>query len=637
MFFLSFKRYNIRLVSALILILSGLRCLADTSTPDFRQMAQLAEYVGVDYPEAVANGEIINEGEYQEMLEFSRILVTEAQQAKATTIICRAQKLEAAIHEKQTPEVIRQLGRELRSELLMLMPVSSQPSQLLPISETHSLFQTHCAACHGAMGKGDGVASAGLEPPPTDFTDRERAMNRSVLGLYDAITDGIKETAMVSYDQLSEEQRWSLAFYVGGLAFEANAEEGVNATDLSIKELINHNPIQLANGDSNTLKSVIYLRAQPSALFTEKPSPLQIARDQLLAARASYNKGNYEESNRLAVSAYLDGFELVENSLDTRNPDLRKDIEANMMALRKQFRESSNQEQLNTLLDITLAQLETAKRQLSADSLSNATLFSASLIILLREGLEALLVTLALVLVLIRSERRDALKFVHAGWITALIAGGVTWWAARSLVNISGASREVMEGVAALAAALVLFYVGVWMHSKSNTIQWKAYIQKHVTQRLKTGTLWGIATLAFVAVYREVFETVLFYEALLTQSLPAQNPTIIGGFLVGLLCLSIIGWIMVRYSIKLPIGRFFSVTTYLLVGLSFVLIGKGVIALQEAAFIDASPLPISFEVDWIGLKSTWQSLMAQITILVLFLVFMLVSNQRRKPETSSDF
>ncbi|BFM07305.1 hypothetical protein GCM10025791_23350 [Halioxenophilus aromaticivorans] len=423
---------------------------------------------------------------------------------------------------------------------------------------------------------------------------------------------------------------------VGGLAFEANAEERVNTTDLSIKELINHNPIQLANGDSNTLKSVIYLRAQPSALFTEKPSPLQIARDQLLAARASYNKGNYEESNRLAVSAYLDGFELVENSLDTRNPDLRKDIEANMMALRKQFRESSNQEQLNTLLDITLAQLETAKRQLSADSLSNATLFSASLIILLREGLEALLVTLALVLVLIRSERRDALKFVHAGWITALIAGGVTWWAARSLVNISGASREVMEGVAALAAALVLFYVGVWMHSKSNTIQWKAYIQKHVTQRLKTGTLWGIATLAFVAVYREVFETVLFYEALLTQSLPAQNPTIIGGFLVGLFCLSIIGWIMVRYSIKLPIGRFFSVTTYLLVGLSFVLIGKGVIALQEAAFIDASPLPISFEVDWIGLKSTWQSLMAQITILVLFLVFMLVSNQRRKPETSSD-
>ena len=78
---------------------------------------------------------------------------------------------------------------------------------------------------------------------------------------------------------------------------------------------------------------------------------------------------------------------------------------------------------------------------------------------------------------------------------------------------------------------------------------------------------------------------------------------------------------MVRYSIKLPIGRFFSVTTYLLVGLSFVLIGKGVIALQEAAIIGISPLPISFEVDWIGLKSTWQSLFGQFTVVVLFAVF----------------
>ncbi|MEE4251111.1 MAG: FTR1 family protein [Alcanivoracaceae bacterium] len=210
---------------------------------------------------------------------------------------------------------------------------------------------------------------------------------------------------------------------------------------------------------------------------------------------------------------------------------------------------------------------------------------------------------------------------MHAGWVTALVAGGITWWAARSFISISGASREVMEGVAALAAALVLFYVGVWMHSKTHAAQWQAYIQKHVTERLKAGTLWGIAALAFVAVYREVFETVLFYEALLTQSLPAQIPTILSGFVVGTLCLSIIAWAMVRYSIKLPIRRFFSVTTYLLVGLSFVLIGKGVIALQEAAIIGISPLPISFEIDWIGLKSTWQSLFGQFTVVVLFAVF----------------
>ncbi len=627
-FFMS-TPFTLQVAVLLFLSIFVANSMADTSGPDYRQMAQLAEYVGVDYPEAVDNGEVINEGEYQEMLEFSSILVAQAQSSEVNTLISRAQTLETAIREKQSPVVIQQLCSQFRSDLLEHMPQTALPQQLLPMTETQSLFQSHCSACHGTQGKGNGPASAGLEPPPTDFTNRSRALNRSILGLYDAISNGIDETAMVAYDQLSEQQRWSLAFYAGSLAFDGiSAGEVASAPNLTLEEVINHSPTQLANGDSGKLEKVAQLRASPQVLFSSSPSPLGIARNRLLAARTAYENNQVEEANRLAVSAYLDGFELVENSLDTRDPDLRKEIEANMMALRKQFRNTTDREQLETSLNTTLAQLDSAEQLLSADALSDATLFSASLIILLREGLEALLVTLALAMVLIRSDRGDALKYVHAGWVTALVAGGITWWAARSFISISGASREVMEGVAALAAALVLFYVGVWMHSKTHAAQWQAYIQKHVTERLKAGTLWGIAGLAFVAVYREVFETVLFYEALLTQSLPAQTPTILCGFVVGTLCLSVIAWAMVRYSIKLPIGRFFSVTTYLLVGLSFVLIGKGVIALQEAAIIGISPLPISFELDWIGVKSTWQSALAQAGLLLLFLVFALFSNQR---------
>lgn len=626
------KRFSTQLALLWLASMLGANCLADTSAPDYRQMAQLAEYVGVDYPEAVANGEIINEGEYQEMLEFSRILVTQAQSSKVNSLIARAQKLETAIHERQSPDVVGQLGSRLRAGLLELMPHASQPQQLLPLRETQSLFQSHCSACHGAQGKGDGPASLGLEPPPTDFTDKSRALNRSVLGLYDAISDGIDDTAMVAYDQLNEKQRWSLAFYVGGLAFEDNQDGNASTPDLTLTDLINHSPAQLAKGDSGKLAKVAQLRASPQIFFSSAASPLRIARDQLLAARSAYEKGQFERANRLAVSAYLDGFELVESSLDTRDSELRKQIEANMMALRKQFRNASDHEQLEASLNSTLAQLQNAEQLLSADALTNTTLFSASFIILLREGLEALLITLALAMVLIRSDRRDALKFVHVGWIAALVAGGATWWAARSLISISGASRELMEGVAALAAALVLFYVGVWMHNKTHAVQWQAYIQKQVSQRLKAGTLWGITALAFVAVYREVFETVLFYEALLTQSLPAQASTIIAGFAVGSLCLCLIGWVMVRYSVRLPFDRFFAVTTFVLVGLSFVLIGKGVIALQEAAIIAISPLPISFEISWIGVKSTWQSLVAQALFIVMFLV---IAIRSRPPGVST--
>lgn len=631
MLFSWFNDVKIHLAILLFCLLFSVNGTASASIPDYRQMAQLAEYIGVDYPEAVDRGEVINDGEYQEMLEFSSILVAQAKASEVNAIMSMARTLETVIREKKSPSVIQQLCSQLRTDLLENMPQTALPQQLLPTPETQSLFQSHCATCHGAQGKGDGPASIGLEPPPTDFSDRERALNRSILGLYDAISNGIAETSMVAYDQLSDQQRWSLAFYAGGLAFEGRPDKVASTPSLSLESLVNYSPVQLANEDSAKLENVAWLRVSPQVLFSASPSPLGIAKSQLLAARSAYENGQLEEANRLAVSAYLDGFELVENSLDTRDSNLRKHIEANMMALRKQFRSASNREQLKASLDTTLAQLESAEHLLSAENLSNATLFSASLIILLREGLEALLVTLALAMVLIRSGRTDALKYVHTGWITALLAGGLTWWTARSLIGISGASREVMEGVAALTAALVLFYVGVWMHSKTHASQWKAYIQKQVTQRLKGGTLWGIATLAFIVVYREVFETVLFYEALLTQSLPSQTPTIISGFMAGTLCLVVVAWLVIRYSVKLPIGRFFSVTTYLLVGLSFVLMGKGIIALQEAAIIGISPLPVAFEIDWIGLKSTWQSLLAQVLVIAVFIAYAIRSRLSRTP------
>ena len=221
---------------------------------------------------------------------------------------------------------------------------------------------------------------------------------------------------------------------------------------------------------------------------------------------------------------------------------------------------------------------------------------------------------------------------MHLGWIAALFAGGATWAAAQSLIKISGASREMMEGFAALLAALVLLYVGIWMHSKTHAANWQAYIQRNISARLKSGTLWGLAALAFVAVYREVFETVLFYQSLLTQAASAQYSFVAGGFVVGGLLLAVLAWVLIRYSVKLPIAKFFSTTTYLLLGLAFILMGKAVSALQEAAIIGIAPLPVSFEWDWIGVKSTWQGVLAQISVLLVFLVFIALS--RRQQQTS---
>jgi len=641
-----YQELKIKAASFLFLLITATSFTsASMATPaedmaQFRQLAQLAEYIGVDYSNAVVEGQIADVSEYQEMIEFSNLLVSSAQSLVDTKsgnqtvvnqrVVDQATKLLQAVKNVENADRIGKLSAEVRNALLKLMPQISLPKHLLPTAKTNALFREKCSSCHGLSGQGDGPLAAQLAPEPTNFLDKERAKKRSILGLFDAISNGISATAMPSFTHLSELQRWSLAFYVGSLAFQPTANLDVKDLTFSLHDWVNNSPAQLAAKVPNEKAALVeWFRATPASLFVESQSPLAVTRKRLLEAVEANHKENYSKAANLSVSAYLDGFELIENSLDVHNSDLRKSIEVNLMTLRRLLASPQTGNVLENAVTEVLHQLDEADRLLAGPLLSSGTLFSASLLILLREGLEALLIVIALVTVLVKTGRKDALKYVHFGWISALVAGGATWAAAQSLISISGASREVMEGVAALFAALVLLYVGIWMHSKTHAANWQAYIQKHVNANLKSGTLWGLSALAFIAVYREVFETVLFYEALLTQAVTTQYYEVAGGFLLGVIILAVFTWVFTRYSIKLPIGKFFATTTYLLLGLSFVLMGKAVIALQEAAVIGITQLPVNFEFDWIGMKSTWQGILAQIFVLLVFALFMLQARQKQ--------
>ena len=113
-----------------------------------------------------------------------------------------------------------------------------------------------------------------------------------------------------------------------------------------------------------------------------------------------------------------------------------------------------------------------------------------------------------------KTGRRDALPYVHAGWIAALVLGAITWALATFFVEISGANRELTEGLTALVAAAMLLYVGWWLHGKSYAQAWARFIKEQVGQALAKRTLWAMAAVSFFAVYREMFEIVLFYQAL---------------------------------------------------------------------------------------------------------------------------
>jgi high-affinity iron transporter len=239
------------------------------------------------------------------------------------------------------------------------------------------------------------------------------------------------------------------------------------------------------------------------------------------------------------------------------------------------------------------------------------------LTILLREGLEALLIVVAMIAFLKKADRVEALPYVHGGWIVALLAGGATWAAATWLIAISGASRELTEGFGSLIAALVLISVGVWMHGKSKGDAWSAYIKEKMSNALSKRSAWFLFLLAFVVVYREVFETILFYAALWSQG--AHLAIVAGGgaAAVGLLA---VAWLLLRYSARLPIGKFFSYSSLLIAVLAVVLTGKGVASLQETGLIDIRPAAGVPRLELLGLFPTWESVIAQIVVLAVLIV-----------------
>ena len=601
---------------------------------------RLLDYIAVDYPGAVSNGRIVSEFEYDEMLEFSASIRSRIASLPATAARSRleqsAAKLQQSIQAKASPSEVAGLARSLAADLLKAHPVPLAPAKAPDVAAAGALYASSCASCHGPAGEGPRGEFAKLDPPPIAFADRERAKERSVFGLYQVISQGLDGTAMQSFASLPDEQRWALAFRVGRFAFP-DAEKGkrIWEEDESIRRRIPDmaalaavTPAALAGqiGEEKAFAVIAYLRANPAALTSSAPrqGSLQIARDNLSKSLAAYSAGNRRAAGELALAAYLDGFEPIEGILAARDGDLMGRVEKEMGEYRAAIAAGKPEAELRTraaAIDRLLGDAETA---LSPDAATGLSTFLGAFTILLREGLEALLVVIAMIAFLKKAERPEVLPYVHGGWVTALIAGGATWAVATYMVGISGASRELTEGFGSLLAAVVLVSVGIWMHGKSQAEEWRRYIQEKMGRALSRGSAWFLFGLAFIVVYREVFETILFYAALWT---PDNGGTILAGAGSAVALLGAIAWIMLRYSRKLPITQFFAWSSILIAVLAVVLAGKGVGALQEAGMVPLTLLSGVPRISWLGIFPTAQALGAQLLTL-LVLVYGFSSNRR---------
>lgn len=595
------------------------------------QAWQMLDYLATDYVGAVEDGNIIDEFEYMEMQEFSNTITTYFTQLPEheakTALIQRSEALQQLVEAKASNAEVNKTAHLLADELVEAYPIPTAPEKTPDLELGANLYQQQCASCHGVMGAADGPLSAELDPPAIAFNDIDRANQRSPLSLYQTITHGLEGTSMVAYEQtLTEDERWSVAYFAGVLAYADQLEAGSQLWDAStLARAQISNLAELSRARTEQFSSVLgqeeaeqligFLRANPEEL-EEALTGLALARGRLQASINAYHEGDSKNAILLALSSYLDGIEPIEPILSAKSSSLRVQIELDMGVYRTNLSKGVAYEEAAQQAKKIDGLLEQAQEVLGSGSYDATTVFLGAFTILLREGLEALLIVVAVMAFLSKAGRREAMPYAHAGWILALVAGALTWVAARYFINISGASRELTEGISALFASVMLLSVGLWMHQKSVGDHWQRYIREKMSHALNKKSAWFLFALVFISVYREVFETILFYVALWTDGL---GMWLIAGMLCAIAILAVVAWFLLRTSRTLPISTFFSASSALIAVLAVVLAGKGISALQEAGWIGVSLAPMP-HIELLGMFPTWQTASAQLVVLTMIVI-----------------
>jgi high-affinity iron transporter len=348
----------------------------------------------------------------------------------------------------------------------------------------------------------------------------------------------------------------------------------------------------------------------------------------------------YDPANRLATAAvfsslYFDVFEGAGMELDLgiKSPRLKNDLEMLFGLVNGQ-----------AMRGVPAAELGLAWRDLRAKLVEAGALydktaddsftavFVKSLVILLREGSEAMLVVGALAAYLRRAGGADRVWVLYAGAAIAVPLSLLTGWALTGVLQAAGTSRAVVEGITMLFAAAVLFYVSLWLFSKSEAQRWQAWIAGQIDSALSQGSLLTLGGAACLAVYREGAETVLFYHALAAGS-AGHGSAIAAGIAVAAGLLLAVYLMLRQLALRLPYHLFFSATAALLYGLAIVFMGQGIIELQASGNLGSFPLPGVPHVSWLGLAPTAQGLGAQATMLLLPALAWLAPRSRRRAAT----
>lgn len=377
--------------------------------------------------------------------------------------------------------------------------------------------------------------------------------------------------------------------------------------------------------------------------WSEVASEMTVILDQAYEAAAA---GKGDEGATLVNNAYYQYYEKLgfeKNVMNVISGDRVSQVEYQFKMTRKTMRDGGSDREIKQLVDDLKSWLVKDAATLDGGASGNVNGFTKlvtssagqAFLILIREGLEALLVVAAVIAYLVKSGNKRFTKWIYLGVVAGLAGSGLVAVLFTFLFGGSGPIQEISEGVCALIATLMLLWTSNWMLNKSSVEAWNNYIRNKTEaavagaqskvesgQGLGLGMIASLAMLSFLAVFREGAETVIFYESIYSMSQDAHGMWV--GGLAAAAVLIVIFLILRFTSVKIPIGPFFLVTSIVMAALVVIFAGGGIHALIEGDLIEGTYLSTVPTNDWIGLYPYVETITAQviaaIAVVVLFVV-----------------
>jgi high-affinity iron transporter len=589
----------------------GTQVPSPSGDADPQHLVSILQYLESDYPAAVASGDA---GELAEQRSLSAEALSMVRGIpRLAAFEPRIAGIDGRVQRATDGQGVGTDCASLVDDLVAATGMARTPSAPPDLDDGARLFAQTCVACHGATGHGDGLAAAALSPKPADFHADAVMDGLTPFKAFNVIRFGVKGTAMAPFEGLDEKQRWAVAFYLFSLR-QPPCDHAPARVPLE----------RLANGTdpdlvrTNGAGELACLRRKLPEL--DAPAFLAAARSRVEEATRLASQGDAAGAEKAVLDAYLTDIEPIEPWLRARDAEVVTQLEASFTTTRAALQQrdphaQDDARELLALLDRAAGTRRTSTR---------LSVFWFSLLVIVREGFEATVIIAALLAVLKKRKETSSARFVHAGWVSALAVGAVVFTVGRKI--LAGAMNERLEGCLALVAVAMLLHAALWVNARSTTRKTMGELRDRTKGALDRGAL-ALFGIAFLAMFRESFETAVFLEAL---SIDAPT-AVMWGAGVGVLLLLGLVYAVGRAGVRLPMQTLFKVSTVVLLATAVVLLGQGIHSFEEVGLLPSRPMPF-LRIEFLGVYPDRVGVIAQLTLAAVPFVWKAMSRRREKRE-----